>query len=85
MLPSTHLQNKITDLILEKLKDSQAEILIIDPEKNSEKHFKIYIKSVQFKGKSRLERSRFMHSILTPYLNSGSIHSVDLILKSHEE
>lgn len=45
-----------------------------------ETHFRVYIVSVAFKGKSRIERHRMINTLLAPEL-AGSVHA--LAIKAH--
>jgi BolA protein len=45
-----------------------------------ETHFRVYIVSVAFKGKSRIERHRLINTLLAPEL-AGAVHA--LAIKAH--
>jgi BolA family transcriptional regulator, general stress-responsive regulator len=50
-----------------------------------ESHFKIVVVSEKFKGVSRVDRQRQIHSLLKDEMLSGALHSLSMKLYSTEE
>ncbi|NVP17517.1 BolA family transcriptional regulator [Candidatus Gracilibacteria bacterium] len=54
-------------------------------EKGDGKHFYLYIVSDIFEGKSRVERSKVVYSLLDDLLKTDYIHALRLKLKTNSE
>ncbi len=69
---------------LEQNFNPQDKIMLKD-ERGDGSHFNLEIISDKFEGKSRVERSRLVHSILDDDFGTGKIHALKLKLKTHSE
>lgn len=72
------LANKITELITSNFEPT-AKIEVFSP-RNDDKHFAINIKSIKFKGQTRIYNNRLVYEILTPLFESQELHAVTLNL-----
>lgn len=53
-----------------------------EDERGDGHHFIVRVTSKQFIGKSRIEKSRLVYSVLNPFLESGKIHALRMDLKT---
>jgi stress-induced morphogen len=59
--------------------------IMLKDERGDGSHLSLEITSDIFEGKSRIDRSRFVHQILDDDFGTGKIHALKLKLKTHSE
>ena len=77
------LQKHVSDTLKEAFGDNVR--IDFHDERNDGKHFYLVIVSDQFEGKSRIERSRIVYSLLDPYLKTDMIHALRMQCKTPSE
>ncbi len=66
---------ELVNLVKEKIPD--AEVNVMDKTGMSD-HFTLHVESAAFEGKNVMERHRMVQGILTPAMNDGRIHALEI-------
>jgi stress-induced morphogen len=76
------LQQDVTDALKQVFSDETDLIEFTDPNLDG-RHFHLKIVSKQFEGKSRIQQHRMVYTVIEKFIETGSVHAVEMKLSSN--